>query len=71
MKALPSELVALARDRQLTIVFFPLRGEPHSLPPLGLSKKYDPDQRIEFTATGYELHVRESANPVAQPPVTA
>ncbi len=65
MKALPSELVTLARDRRLTIVFFPRNGQPHSLPPIGLSKKYDADYKVEFETTAYELRVRETANPIA------
>ena len=65
MKATASELSALARNRQLTIVLFPVRGAAVSLPPLALQKKFDADFKIEFDTTGFEIRVREAANVVA------
>lgn len=71
MTATPNELAILAKHRRLTIVFFPLRGEPHSLPPIALQRKYPMEARLEFTATAYEVQVKESANPIAPKPVAA
>lgn len=71
MTATPNELAMLAKHQGKTIVFFPVRGQPHSFSPFALQKKYGVGDRLTFEMTTFEIHVREAANPIAPQPSSA
>lgn len=71
MRATSNQIALLAKERGKTIVFFPVRGEPHSCSPFALQKKYGVGELLNFDVAAFEIHVRESANPIAPKPVAA